>query len=166
MPGRQPQLVARDVRAGHGPDHARVDVEVTERLGEHPARPLDALGVDLLRAVRALQEAELRHPVVEVLGLRDRGAAVAHRGELGLGLWLLGRDLLGLGLDRRLEHGFGLRRHDRVLVGLLLLVQVRVAVCRVERRRLHVRGAHHRLAILWLRWLERLGLAVAARASP
>ena len=32
MPGREPQLVAGDVRAGDHADHARLDVEVPERL--------------------------------------------------------------------------------------------------------------------------------------
>ena len=40
--GREPQLVAGDVRAGDHADHARLDVEVAERL--------DQLGGDLLLA--------------------------------------------------------------------------------------------------------------------
>ena len=82
--GRQPQLVAGHVRAADRADHPRVDVEVGERLHQLAPAALDALRVDLLGAVRALEERRLRHPVVDVVGLGDRRAAVAHRRELGL----------------------------------------------------------------------------------
>ena len=80
--GRQPQLVARHVRAGDGADHPRVHVEVAERLGELPAGALDALRVDLLGAAGALEEGRLGHPVDVVVGLGHRRAAVAHRRQL------------------------------------------------------------------------------------
>jgi hypothetical protein len=38
-PGREPKLVARDVRAGDPPDHLGLDPEVPERLDQLPSRP-------------------------------------------------------------------------------------------------------------------------------
>ena len=159
---RQTQLVARHVRPAHGPHHPRVDVEVAQRLGELEPDALDPLRVDLLCPVGALQVGGPRHPVVDALGFGDRRAAVPHRRELlgrGVGRGL-GIDRLGKGLGRG---QLGLLRFlvpDGLVVGLglLLAVQIRVTLRRVECRRLHVGGAHNRLAILGLGRFERLRL--------
>src|SRR5213078_2851090 len=82
--GRQAQLVPGDVRAGDRADHLRIDVEVAERLGQLAADPRDPLGVELLGAVGALQEAVPRERVVDVVGLRYRAAPVALRCQLVL----------------------------------------------------------------------------------
>ncbi len=83
-PGSEAQLVAGHMRAGDRADHARLDVEVVERLHELAALALDALGVHLLRPVRALEERRLRHPVVDLVRLGDRRAPVALGRERGL----------------------------------------------------------------------------------
>ena len=45
VPGREAQLVARDVRPRHGPDHLRLHAEVAERLDQARRRALLAGGV-------------------------------------------------------------------------------------------------------------------------
>ena len=98
---REPQLVAGDVRAGDHPDHARLDVEVPERL--------DQLRGDLLltgrvgaRGVlgRARERGRVRELPDEVGRVGDVAAVAALRREL------LGRDRLrGPALDAVLVLG-------------------------------------------------------------
>ena len=111
-PGREAQLVARDVRARDHADHARLDPEVAERLGQ--------LGGDLLLpgrvgparlGARALEEGGVGDRPLEVGRLGHLGAVAALRGEL-LGGRVGARDagLVGLGVLGEVRLLFGLRQ--------------------------------------------------------
>ena len=148
--GRQPQLVAGDVRAGHHADHARVDVEVPERLQQ---RRGDLLLPHRVRPRRVLGGARQRHRVRElpdeVGGVGDLAAVAALRRELLLGDRLRrpagdARLVLRRVLGQAVELGDGLRlvvlglRHRELReLRLRLGVPQRVELGRlVDRRRL------------------------------
>ena len=82
-PGRQPELVAGDVRAGDAADDLRLDPEVPERLDQRPRHLLLAGRVGLGRlAGRADEKARARDPPDELRVVGDRRAVAALRGQL------------------------------------------------------------------------------------
>ena len=81
--GREPQLIAGDVRTGHASDHLGLDPEMAERLDERLGDLLLSGGVGLRGLPgRARQEARGRDPPLEVRVVGDRAAVAALRRQI------------------------------------------------------------------------------------
>jgi hypothetical protein len=145
-PGREAQLVARDVRPGDHPDHARLDPEVPERL--------DQLRRDALLAGRigprglcggALEEAPAGHRPHELRRVGDLAPVAALRSEIGFACQAR-RASGALAFGDVTCRG----TRDPWLVGLGILGQARLGRLRIGGRRL----------LLFLGLLRRRGLVI------
>jgi hypothetical protein len=149
--GGEPQLVARDTRAGDPAHDLRLDAEMAERLHQLPGDLVLVGGVGALTLARGAQQLRVGQPVAATLGLGDsRTARTLRRQHRWVGLrpggTRVGRPVLDLPLDLR----------ERVLFALEPLI-----LCGNRRRRRDLRTRMHRLDPGLA-----LGLVVHGRAPP